>query len=53
MPGSTRLRLRALADRWLPRLEGALALLVQRLEEAERAETVRTRWAAARQEATP
>jgi V/A-type H+-transporting ATPase subunit D len=45
---ATRLRLRALTDRWLPRLEGALAALVQRLDENERAETVRIRWAAAR-----
>jgi V/A-type H+-transporting ATPase subunit D len=50
---STRLRLRALTDRWLPRLEGALSDLVQRLEEAEREETVRIRWAATRDGATP
>ena len=43
----TRHRLRAIADRWLPRLTTALDELSQRLEEDERAETVRLRWAGA------
>ena len=44
----TRRRLRAIADRWTPRLESALRALVERLDEAERAEAVQLRWAAAR-----
>jgi V/A-type H+/Na+-transporting ATPase subunit D len=40
-----RRRLRALTDRWVPRLEAALTELTRQLEEAERAETVRMRWA--------
>jgi V/A-type H+-transporting ATPase subunit D len=43
----TRQRLRAISERWLPRLTGALAALSQRLEEDERAESVRLRWAGA------
>jgi len=42
----TRQRLHANADRWLPRLRTALHDLTQRLEESERAETVRLHWAA-------
>lgn len=44
----TRRRLHAIADRWIPRLESALRMLVERLDEAERAEAVQLRWAAAR-----
>lgn len=44
----TRRRLHAIADRWTPRLESALRLLVERLDETERAEAVQLRWAAAR-----
>jgi V/A-type H+-transporting ATPase subunit D len=42
----TRLRLRALTDRWVPRLDAALHTLTQQLEEAERAENTRLRRAA-------
>jgi V/A-type H+-transporting ATPase subunit D len=45
---ATRRRHRAIADRWLPRLESALWTLTAELEESERADTVRLRWAAAR-----
>jgi V/A-type H+/Na+-transporting ATPase subunit D len=41
----TRQRLRAITDRWTPRLEAALAELERRIEETEREETVRLRWA--------
>jgi V/A-type H+/Na+-transporting ATPase subunit D len=41
---ATRQRLRAITDRWLPDLEEALRQLSTRLDEAERAETVRLRW---------
>ncbi|MFI7546836.1 V-type ATP synthase subunit D [Actinoplanes sp. NPDC049599] len=44
----TRRRRRAIADRWIPRLEAALRALTERLDEAERAEAVQLRWAAAR-----
>jgi V/A-type H+-transporting ATPase subunit D len=44
---ATRRRRRAIADRWIPRLETALRELTAELEETERAETVRLRWAAA------
>jgi V/A-type H+-transporting ATPase subunit D len=40
-------RRRAIADRLLPGLEAALASVTADLEETERAETVRLRWAAA------
>jgi V/A-type H+-transporting ATPase subunit D len=43
-----RRRLRAVEDRWVPRLEETLAELNRRIEEDERAEAVRLRWAAAR-----
>jgi V/A-type H+-transporting ATPase subunit D len=43
---STRQRLRAITDRWTPRLEAALADLERRIEETEREETVRLRWTA-------
>jgi V/A-type H+-transporting ATPase subunit D len=43
-----RRRLHAIADRWVPRVDTALQDLTQRLEELERAETVRLRWAAGR-----
>jgi V/A-type H+-transporting ATPase subunit D len=48
---ATRRRLRAIADRWVPRLETALRELSSRLEETERAETVRLRWAIDRRDA--
>lgn len=43
--GATRHRLRAVTDRWMPRLETALAAMVLSLEETERAEGVGLRWA--------
>jgi V/A-type H+-transporting ATPase subunit D len=43
---TTRRRRRAIADRLMPRLEAALAKLTDDLEESERAEGVRLRWAA-------
>lgn len=43
-----RRRVHAIADRWVPYLENALRDLAQRLEELERSETVRRRWATAR-----
>ncbi len=43
----TRRRLRAISDRWVPRLEEALRELSRELDENERAETFRLRWAAA------
>jgi V/A-type H+-transporting ATPase subunit D len=43
---TTRRRLRSVEQRWLPRLEGALAALTLELNEAERAEDVRLRWRA-------
>lgn len=45
---TTRRRLHAINDRWLPRLEHALRDLTRELDETERAETFRLRWAAAR-----
>lgn len=42
----TRRRLRAVEDRWIPRLEAALDRMRLELAEAERAEGVRLRWAA-------
>jgi V/A-type H+-transporting ATPase subunit D len=48
---ATRRRLRAIADRWVPRVESALRELSSRLEETERAETVRLRWAIRSREA--
>jgi V/A-type H+-transporting ATPase subunit D len=42
----TRRRLRALEQRWLPQLQSALAALELRLDEGERDELVRYRWAA-------
>lgn len=42
----TRLRLRGVQDRWIPRLEAAAHELRLSLEEAEQAEGVRLRWAA-------
>lgn len=38
-------RLRAIRDRWLPRLEADLHLLELRVDDAEREETTRLRWA--------
>ncbi len=45
---TTRQRLRAITDRWTPRLEHAYAQLAQQLEEAERSELVQLRWATGR-----
>ncbi|KAE8762208.1 V-type ATP synthase subunit D [Georgenia thermotolerans] len=45
---ATRRRVRAIEDRWIPSLEAALAELELRLEEDERADGLRLRWAAAR-----
>jgi V/A-type H+-transporting ATPase subunit D len=44
----TRQRLRGVQDRWVPRLEGALAELRLNLDETELAEHVRLRWSADR-----
>jgi vacuolar-type H+-ATPase subunit D/Vma8 len=51
-------RLHAISDRWIPRLEAARDVVARRLDEAERDETIRLRWAAARhgtsrEDATP
>lgn len=43
---ATRQRLRGVQDRWIPRLDEALTELGLTLDEAERAEGVRLRWAA-------
>ncbi|PFG38890.1 V/A-type H+-transporting ATPase subunit D [Georgenia soli] len=43
---ATRRRMRAVRERWIPRLEAALAEAELRLEEDERAEGLRLRWAA-------
>ncbi len=43
----TRRRLRAIEDRWVPRLRGALAEARLALEEQEHADGIRLRWAAA------
>jgi V/A-type H+/Na+-transporting ATPase subunit D len=43
---ATRRRLRAIADRWIPRLQQALAELQFKLEEDEHNDAVRLRWAA-------
>jgi V/A-type H+-transporting ATPase subunit D len=43
---TTRGRLRAIEDRWVPRLEAALAGLETTLLEAESADNVRLRWVA-------
>lgn len=42
---ATRRRRRAITERWIPDLEAALVRLVSRLEELEREEHVRIRWA--------
>lgn len=46
----TRQQQRALELRWIPKLERQLTVLVQRLDESEREENVRLRWAAGRGE---
>jgi V/A-type H+-transporting ATPase subunit D len=46
---ATRRRLRAIEDRWMPRLQEALAAIQLGLEEQEHAEGVQLRWAAAQQ----
>jgi V/A-type H+-transporting ATPase subunit D len=46
---ATRRRLRAIEDRWMPRLREALAQVQLGLEEQEHAEGVQLRWAAAQQ----
>ncbi len=43
-----RRRLHAIADRWVPSLETAVRDVTQQLEERERSESVRRRWAAER-----
>jgi V/A-type H+-transporting ATPase subunit D len=45
---ATRRRVRAIEDRWIPRLHEALAEVQLRLEEDEHADGVRLRWAAGR-----
>ncbi|HEX6872248.1 MAG TPA: V-type ATP synthase subunit D [Micromonosporaceae bacterium] len=45
---ATRRRLRAIEDRWVPRLEAALSALNRQLDETERADIFRLRWTAAR-----
>ena len=45
---ATRRRLRAIEDRWVPRLEDALATVQLELEEEEHSDGVRLRWAARR-----
>jgi V/A-type H+-transporting ATPase subunit D len=45
---TTRRRLRALRERWLPRLDAAQTALGEALEQQEREEGVRLRWAASR-----
>lgn len=47
--GATRRRLRAIENRWIPRLREALAEVQLALEEEEHADGVRLRWAVARQ----
>ena len=47
---ATRRRLRAIEDRWMPRLQEALGQIQLGLEEQEHAEGVQLRWAAAQQE---
>jgi V/A-type H+-transporting ATPase subunit D len=47
---ATRRRLRAIEDRWMPRLQQALTQIQLGLEEQEHAEGVQLRWAAARLE---
>lgn len=44
----TRRQQRALERRWIPELDRRLAVVVQRLDETEREENLRLRWAAAR-----
>ena len=44
---ATRRRLRAIEDRWIPRLQQALTELQFKLEEDEHNDAVRLRWAAA------
>ena len=43
-------RKRAIADRWVPRLEAALRDLAQRLDDQERDELVRLHWVAGRRD---
>ena len=50
---ATRFRLRAVQDRWIPRLEGAATALDLALAEAEGAEGVRLRLAVGRREGAP
>jgi len=45
---ATRRRLRAIQDRWMPRLEEAGRAVAEALEEQEREEGMRMRWAAER-----
>lgn len=50
---ATRRRVRAIEDRWIPRLGDALAEVRLKLEEEEHADGVRLRWAAGRRPAHP
>ncbi|MEV0267862.1 V-type ATP synthase subunit D [Hamadaea sp. NPDC050747] len=43
-------RLRAIRDHWIRRLDAAMTIVGQRLEEIERDESIRLRWAARRHE---
>lgn len=43
---TTRRRRYAITDRWIPRLERALSTIASELDETERADTFRMRWAA-------
>jgi V/A-type H+/Na+-transporting ATPase subunit D len=49
---ATRYRLRAIEDRWIPRLEQALAEVTLALEEQELADAARLRLAAGREAGT-
>jgi vacuolar-type H+-ATPase subunit D/Vma8 len=42
----TRTRQRAIDNRWIPQLENALRILEMQLDELDREENVRVRWAA-------
>ncbi len=48
---ATRLRQQAIERRWVPRLEGQLSRLTMQLDELEREENVRMRWASGAHEA--
>ena len=50
---ATRRRRRAVSERWIPELERALSLLDTRLDELEREEHVRSRWARTQRRTEP